>query len=142
MTGRHEAEPDPAADHAAEDYDLRPLVESVSRLTEPVSHDPRRLARLIAMLIADGGGIVATVRQPVVGTKKIVNLLCGFSRVAPTALVEQILLNGSPGVRVLLDGAVDTVIGFTFEHARISRVYAVRNPAKLCRLTEVTPLSR
>jgi RNA polymerase sigma-70 factor (TIGR02957 family) len=95
-----------------------------------------------AVLIADGGGVVAAVRQPVVGAKKIVNLLGGFARVAPTAVVEAILLNGSPGARVLLEGTVDTVIGFAFEDGHISRVFAVRNPDKLHRLTEETPLSR
>jgi RNA polymerase sigma-70 factor (TIGR02957 family) len=95
-----------------------------------------------AVLIADGGGVVAAVRQPVVGAKKIVNLLGGFARVAPTAVVEPILLNGAPGARVLLDGTIDTVIGFAFEDGRISRVYAVRNPDKLHRLTEETQLSR
>jgi RNA polymerase sigma-70 factor (TIGR02957 family) len=95
-----------------------------------------------AVLIADGGGVVAAVRQPVVGAKKIVNLLGGFARVAPTAVVEPILVNGAPGARVLLDGTIDTVIGFAFEDGRISRVYAVRNPDKLHRLTEETPLSR
>ena len=49
MTGRHEAEPDPVAEQLAEDYDRRPLVESVWRLAEPVSHDPRRVARLFAI---------------------------------------------------------------------------------------------
>ena len=41
-----------------------------------------------AVLIADGGGLVAAVRQPVDGAKKIVNLLGGFARIAPTAVVE------------------------------------------------------
>jgi RNA polymerase sigma-70 factor (ECF subfamily) len=95
-----------------------------------------------AVLIADGGGVVTAVRQPVMGAKKIVNLLGGFARVAPTAVVEPVVLNGAPGARVLLDGAVDTVIGFAFEDGRISRIFAVRNPAKLTRLGEETPLSR
>jgi RNA polymerase sigma-70 factor (ECF subfamily) len=95
-----------------------------------------------AVLIADGGGVVTAVRQPVVGVKKIVNLLGGFTRVAPTAVVEPVLLNGAPGARVLLDGTVDTVIGFAFEDGRISQIFAVRNPDKLRRLTAETPLSR
>ncbi len=95
-----------------------------------------------AVLIADGGGVVAAVRQPVVGARKIVNLLGGFARIAPTAVIEPVLLNGAPGARVLLGGAVDTVIGFAFESGRISRVFAVRNPDKLRRLAEETPLSR
>jgi len=95
-----------------------------------------------AVLIADGGGVVTAVRQPVVGAKKIVNLLGGFARIAPAAVIEPILLNGAPGARVLLDDAVDTVIGFAFEGGRISRVFAVRNPDKLRRLGQETPLSR
>lgn len=95
-----------------------------------------------AVLIADGGGVVAAVRQPVVGAKKIVNLLGGFARLAPAAVIEPCMLNGALGARVLLDGAVDTVIGFAFEDGRISRVFAVRNPDKLHRLSEETPLSR
>jgi RNA polymerase sigma-70 factor (TIGR02957 family) len=95
-----------------------------------------------AVLIADGGGVAAAVRQPVVGVKKIVNLLGGFARVAPTAVVEPVLVNGAPGARVLLDGTVDTVIGFAFEDGRISRIFAVRNPEKLGRLTQVTRLTR
>jgi RNA polymerase sigma-70 factor (TIGR02957 family) len=95
-----------------------------------------------AVLIADGGGIVTTVRQPVVGVKKIVNLLGGFARVAPNAVVEPLVVNGAPGARVLLDGTIDTVIGFAFENGWITRVFAVRTPDKLHRLSEATPLSR
>ncbi|SOD73047.1 RNA polymerase sigma-70 factor [Jatrophihabitans sp. GAS493] len=95
-----------------------------------------------AVLIADGGGIADAVRQPVIGAKKIANLLGGFARVAPNAVIEQLLLNGAPGARVLLDGTVDTVIGFEFQLGRISRVYAMRNPEKLHRMNELTRLSR
>jgi hypothetical protein len=95
-----------------------------------------------AVLIADGGGIVEAVRQPVVGAKKIGNFLRNFARVAPTAVIEPILLNGAPGARILLDGVVDTVIAFAFEDGLISRVFAVRNPEKLQRLTAETVLSR
>jgi len=95
-----------------------------------------------AVLIADGGGVVTAVQQPVVGRKKIMNLLGGFTRVAPGATIEPVLLNGAPGARILLDGALDTVISFTFENGRIIQILAVRNPDKLHRLTELTPLSR
>ena len=95
-----------------------------------------------AVFIADGGGVVAAVRQPVVGAKKIANLFGGFARIAPTAVVEPVLVNGAPGVRVLLDGALDSVMGFAFEAGRITRVFAVRNPDKLRRLDEETALCR
>ena len=95
-----------------------------------------------AVLIADGGGIVAAVRQPVVGAKKIGNLLGGFARFAPHAVVEPLVLNGAPGARIVLDGTVDTVIAFAFQDGRITRVFALRNPDKLQRLRAATPLSR
>ncbi len=94
------------------------------------------------VLIADGGGVAVAVRQPVVGAKKVVNLLGGFARIAPTASIEPVLLNGAPGASILLEGAVDTVIGFAFDGGRISRLLAVRNPEKLRRLTEETQLTR
>jgi RNA polymerase sigma-70 factor (TIGR02957 family) len=95
-----------------------------------------------AVLIADGGGVVEAARVPVIGAKKIVNLLGGLTRFAPTAVLEPMVLNGAAGARVLLDGIVDTVIGFAFEDGRISRVFAVRNPAKLRWISEETALSR
>jgi RNA polymerase sigma-70 factor (TIGR02957 family) len=95
-----------------------------------------------AVLIADSGGLVAAVRQPVAGAKKIVNLLGGFARIAPTAVVEPVVLNGAPGARIIIDGTVDTVVGFAFEDGRISRIFAVRNPDKLHRLTAEIPLTR
>ena len=57
-------------------------------------------------------------RQPVDGAKKIVNLLGGFARIAPTAVVEPVVLNGAPGARIVIDGTVDTVVGFAFEDGR------------------------
>ena len=95
-----------------------------------------------AVLIADGGGKVQTVRKPILTAKKIVNLLGGFSRYAPTAIVEPLLINGSPGARILIHDILDTVISFAFTGDRISTVLAVRNPDKLHRLAEETHLSR
>ncbi len=42
------------------------------------------------------------------------------------------LLNGAPGIRIVgtVDGA-DTAVSFVVEDGRISRIYAIRNPAKL-----------
>ncbi len=96
-----------------------------------------------AVLIADGGGVVTAVRHPVEGVKKIINLLVGgFARFAPTAEIDPVLVNGAPGARILINGILDTVVGFAFEDGRISRVFAMRNPEKLHRLSAVTPLSR
>lgn len=95
-----------------------------------------------AVLIADGGGVVQAVRQPVVGAKKIANLTRGFAKLAPNGVLEPVLLNGEPGVRVMIDGKLDTVVAFAFEGGRISRILTVRNPAKLSRMAEETLLRR
>ena len=95
-----------------------------------------------AVLIADGGGVVEAVRQPVVGAKKIGNLLRGFPKLAPGGVLEPMLLNGAPGARLLVEGHLDTVIGFAFDNGRISRILTVRNPQKLGRVAEETALTR
>ncbi|TSE01139.1 RNA polymerase sigma-70 factor [Skermania sp. ID1734] len=95
-----------------------------------------------AVLIADGGGVVSAARVPVSGAKKIVNLLRGFPRLAPDAVIESALVNGAPGLRVLIGGAVDTVIGFAFDDGRIRQIFAVRNPDKLTHLSQGAALRR
>jgi RNA polymerase sigma-70 factor (ECF subfamily) len=95
-----------------------------------------------AVLIADGGGVVQAITAPVVGAKKIGNLFRNFPKLVPTGLLEPVIVNGAPGVQVLIDGQVDTVIGFAFENGRISQILGVRNPNKLARVGEETALSR
>jgi RNA polymerase sigma-70 factor (ECF subfamily) len=95
-----------------------------------------------AVLLADGGGVVQAVRHPVVGAKKIGNLMRSFPKLARNGVFEPMLLNGAPGARLVIDGRLDTVVGFAFENGLISRIFTVRNPQKLNRLTEETALSR
>jgi RNA polymerase sigma-70 factor (TIGR02957 family) len=94
------------------------------------------------VVVADGGGLVAAARRPVVGAEQVAAFLSKFSTVAPAALVDTLWLNGSLGGRVTLDGEVDTVMSFVVEGGRISRLYAVRNPYKLGRLDEEAALAR
>jgi RNA polymerase sigma-70 factor (TIGR02957 family) len=93
--------------------------------------------------VADGGGVVQAVVNPVIGAKKVANLLRPFNRLAPDAEILPVLLNGAPGV--LIVGTVDvadTAISFVVENGRISRIYAIRNPAKLGRIDAEATLSR
>ncbi len=94
------------------------------------------------VVVADGGGFVAAARHPVVGADKVVAFLSKFASLAPGAVVDTLWLNGALGGRVVLDGALDTVISFVLEDGRISRMYAVRNPHKLGRLHEESALAR
>jgi RNA polymerase sigma-70 factor (ECF subfamily) len=95
------------------------------------------------VLVADGGGVVQAVVNPVVGAKKVANLLRPFNQFAPDAEILPVLLNGALGLRIvgLVDGA-DTAISFVVEDGRISRIYAIRNPAKLARIDAHATLSR
>ncbi len=95
------------------------------------------------VLVADGGGVVQAVVNPVIGAKKVANLLRPFNRLAPDAAILPVLLNGAVGIRIVgtVDGA-DTAISFVVEGGRISRIYAIRNPAKLGRIDIESTLSR
>ncbi len=94
------------------------------------------------IVVADGGGLVAAARRPIVGADKVVAFLSKFSSLVPAAVVDTLWLNGALGGRVVLDGELDTVISFIVEDGRISRMYAVRNPNKLSRLDEEATLAR
>jgi RNA polymerase sigma-70 factor (ECF subfamily) len=54
-----------------------------------------------------------------------------------------VLLNGALGLRIVgtVDGA-DTAVSFVIEDGRISRIYAMRNPAKLARMDDQAMLTR
>jgi RNA polymerase sigma-70 factor (ECF subfamily) len=95
------------------------------------------------VLVADGGGVVQAVVNPVVGAKKVANLLRPFGRLAPGARILPVLLNGAVGARIVgTDDGYDTAISFVVDGGRITRIYAVRNPAKLGQIDVEAPISR
>ena len=95
------------------------------------------------VLVADGGGVAQAVVNPVLGGKKVANLLRPFSSFAPGARFVPTLLNGAVGARIVgTDDGYDTAVSFVIEGGRISRIYAVRNPAKLARIDVEAPISR
>ena len=95
------------------------------------------------VLVADGGGVAQAVVNPVVGAKKVANLLRPFHRFAPGAQIVPMLLNGAVGALIVgLDDGHDTAISFVVEDHRITRIYAVRNPAKLGGIDAEASLSR
>ncbi len=95
------------------------------------------------VLVADGGGIAQATLKPVVGAKKVANLLRTFEKFGAGARIVPVTLNGSPGAKIVdvVDG-YDTAISLVVEGGRISRIYAVRNPAKLGRIGTEATLSR
>ena len=55
---------------------------------------------------------------------------------------KAVWLNGSPAVRVDVDGEVNTAVSLAVENGRITRIYAIRNPQKLARLDKAATLTR
>lgn len=95
------------------------------------------------VLVADGGGLKAAVPRPLRGAKRIVTFFGGAARtVEGTITGELVWANGAPAVRLDVDGEPDTLISFVVEDARITRILGVRNPHKLARIAQETPLAR
>ncbi|MGL5816286.1 MAG: RNA polymerase sigma-70 factor [Phycicoccus sp.] len=94
------------------------------------------------VLVADGGGMAQAVRVPVVGARKVVNLLRPFPTVSVNPAVTVIRLNGAVGVRIDDEVGGTTIVGLAVEDGRITRIFAMRNPDKLTRLHEEADLTR
>ena len=95
------------------------------------------------VLVADGGGVAQATLNPVLGAKKVANLLRTFPKFGAGARIVPVTLNGSPGAKIVdvADG-YDTAISFVVEAGRVSRIYAIRNPAKLGGIETEATLSR
>ena len=94
------------------------------------------------VLVADGGGLAQAVRVPVVGAKKVANLLRPFPQVAVSPEFGTIWLNGGIGLRIDDEVGGTTIVSVAVEGGRITRIYAIRNPQKLARLEQEAELSR
>jgi RNA polymerase sigma-70 factor (TIGR02957 family) len=107
------------------------------------SGDVQGLLEVLApdvVLIADGGGLVAAARKPLIGAERVVAFL---GRVADLSdlVATTAWLNGMPGARIDVGGDV-TAVSLVIEDDRITRVYAIRNPNKLRWLDRVAELKR
>ena len=94
------------------------------------------------IVIADGGGLVAAARRPIVGAGRVAAALSTLARLAGDFEAMPMWLNGGPAMRLDIDGELKTVASLVIEDSRITRIYAVVNPQKLTRLGEEASLSR
>lgn len=121
--------------------------EAVQRFAAAVSDgDLQGLLEVLApdvVLVADGGGLKAAVRHPLQGAERIVAFFAGSAlRLHGTLTGSIVWVNGAPAVRLDIDGEPDTLMSFVVEDGRVTRILAVRNPQKLARLAQETPLVR
>jgi RNA polymerase sigma-70 factor, ECF subfamily len=112
-------------------------------MTAVTSGDVRGLVELLApdvVLIADGGGLVAAVRKPIIGAEPVVAFLARVTGLHGLT-VTTAWFNGMPGARVDVGGQI-TAVSLVVENDRVTRIYAMRNPDKLRRLERVAELRR
>jgi RNA polymerase sigma-70 factor, ECF subfamily len=84
-----------------------------------------------ATVIADGGGLVSTVLQPIEGAERIARYYVNLARRKPGMTMHETVVNGQPGLIGQEDGIIVTVYAFAMSEGRIKRIWAVRNPEKL-----------
>jgi RNA polymerase sigma-70 factor (TIGR02957 family) len=95
------------------------------------------------VFLGDGGGVVQAVQAPVVGAGRVARLLAlGLARIAATASLQPVQVNGYPALILRLNGDVDAVIAVRIDDGLITGLYAVRNPEKLSRVERETAVSR
>ncbi|MEV5962757.1 RNA polymerase sigma-70 factor [Kribbella sp. NPDC051952] len=94
------------------------------------------------VFLADGGGVVQAVLEPIVGADRVATFLSrGRGRFVDTP-VHLVQINGQPALRIGFEGGGDTVMALRVEGGLIKGMYVVRNPEKLSRLDEEITLSR
>src|SRR5262249_4547466 len=85
-------------------------------------------------LVSDGGGKAFAAKQPVVGVRKVANLLAVvFRKLRAVGAAELTTVNGGPGVVFTVAGKPVEVITLAADGEHVSRLYVILNPDKLHR---------
>jgi RNA polymerase sigma-70 factor (ECF subfamily) len=108
--------------------------EAVERMLSAIrGGDVQALLDVLApdvVIVADGGGVVAAARKPIRGAQRVAGLLVQLADLEGFE-VTSLWVNGWPGSRIDVAGALDTAVSVTVEHGLVTHIYAVRNPEKL-----------
>ena len=94
------------------------------------------------VVVADGGGVVNAAPRPITGADRVGPFLAGLAALTDDVVSTPTWLNGGPAAQVHIGGELNTVMSLVIEDGRVARIYAVRNPHKMTRLTQETALSR
>lgn len=102
------------------------------------SGDVSALAQLLredAIAITDGGGRKLAALNPIRGADKIIRFVLGIAgkNSGSEIRIEPMMVNGSAGALIFLDGEVDHTLSMAIDGTtnRIAAIYVVRNPDKL-----------
>ena len=121
------ANPAPPEDRAEADRIL-------NRFLEALSHgDERALLGVLtpdAVLVADGGGKVPSVLNPIYGAQRITRFFLGIRK--KNVLEAYVAaVNSRPGILTYSGGQLVSVAGLEIAEGRISAIYSVSNPDKI-----------
>lgn len=92
------------------------------------------------VLLTDGGGVKRAALRPIKGVDKVLRFLVGVYDASSTT--DVVLVNGSPALRLELDGEIEAVVTLAIEDGLVTHAYVVRNPHKLGALGTQTALTR
>ena len=104
------------------------------------------LAQLFApdiVFYSDGGGVVAAALNPIFGADKVQRFILGLIRKFTDAARTNFLpieVNGRPGVVLVLDDQIHSVLDIETDGERITSAFLVRNPEKLARFERARAL--
>jgi RNA polymerase sigma-70 factor (ECF subfamily) len=84
-----------------------------------------------ATAIADGGGLVSAVLDPIEGAEQVARMLLEVAGKAPDLTLLERTVNGQPGLVAQQDDLTVAVIALDVAADRITHIWAVRNPEKL-----------
>jgi RNA polymerase sigma-70 factor (ECF subfamily) len=83
---------------------------------------------------SDGGGKRVAALRPIIGDEDVARFFVGILRKPDARLPREIhatIVDGLPGVIVVLNGEVEHTMAFEIDDGKISAIYVVRNPDKL-----------
>jgi len=94
------------------------------------------------VLITDGGGQKQAALRPIEGVEKVLRFLAAVTPDDGSASAARVLVNGGPGLRLMLGDELDTIATMRVDNGLVTELYLVRNPDKLARVQDEVTLTR
>lgn len=89
-----------------------------------------------AVMLSDGGGKATAAQVPIIGSDRISRFWIGiFKKTPDNARIARCRVNGQPGYAMYLGDELVTLFSIELDEGRIKRVFVVRNPDKLARVS-------
>jgi RNA polymerase sigma-70 factor (TIGR02957 family) len=94
------------------------------------------------VLVTDGGGVKKAALRPIVGVEKVLRFLIAVQPPESAVSAVAVVVNGEPALRIDIEGEPDSIVTAEVDGGAVVRLFVVRNPEKLRRIAEETPLRR